>query len=129
MKLHANAALTIKQRLEIQQLYTHGQRVKVLAERFGVHETTIRRWIKRESPQDRSSAPRVRRCVVTEDYRNAVIVYRQAHPQAGPIASRVRSTIRIAQALRPAHPQAHRGTVLRILQTAGLTKPQPKKDA
>lgn len=120
MKVHANAALTIKQRREIKELYANGQSVKVLAQRYAVHETTIRRWIQRDSPIDRSSAPHTRMRVVTSVYREAVIAYRQAHPQAGPI--------RIAQALVADYPQAHRGTVLRILQAAGLTHPQRKKD-
>ena len=120
MKLHANASLTIKQRCEIKEAYDRGQRVKILAKRYGVHETTIRRWIRRTSPVDRSSAPHTRRRVVTPAYQEAVMAYRQAHPMAGPI--------RIAQALQADYPQAHRGTVLRILQAAGLTHPQRKKD-
>jgi hypothetical protein len=121
MKLQADASLTIKQRLEIQQLYASGQRVKAVPTRYAVHETTVRRWIKCTSPLDRSCAPHRCHRVVTDAYRNAVIAYRQAHPYAGPI--------RIAQALAHDYPQAHRGTVLRILQAAGLTRPPPKKDA
>lgn len=120
MKLHANASLTIKQRREIKELYENGQGIKALATRYGVHETTIRRWVKRVSPVDRSSAPHTRSRVVTDAYRTAVIAYRQAHPSAGPI--------RIAQALVADYPQAHRGTVLRILQSTGLTRPQRKKE-
>lgn len=120
MRLHANAALTIKQRRQVKQLRAQGQSVKALAERFGVHETTIRRWIKRDTPYDRSSIPQRPHRVVTEEYRQAVIAYRQAHPYAGPL--------RIAQVLVADYPQAHRGTVLLILQAAGLTRPQPKKD-
>lgn len=120
MKLHANASLTIKQRREIKELYESGQGIKTLAARYGVHETTIRRWIKRTSPLDRSSAPHTRNRVVTDAYREAIIAYRQSNPSAGPI--------RIAQALKAAYPQAHRGTVLRILQHAGLTRPQRKKE-
>lgn len=120
MKLHANASLTLKQRREIKEWYESGHSVKSLAERYGVHETTIRRWIKRASPLDRSSVPHTRNRVVTDAYRQAVIAYRQAHPYAGPI--------RIAQALMVDYPQAHRGTVVRILQSAGLTHPQRKKE-
>jgi IS30 family transposase len=120
MQLHANASLTIKQRREIKELYDSGQSVKVLAHRYGVHETTIRRWSQRHSPFDRSSAPHTHTRVVTEEYREAVIAYRQAHPYAGPI--------RIAQALATDYPQAHRGTVLQILQAAGLTRPLRKKE-
>jgi transposase len=80
MKLHANAALTLKQRRQVKQLHAQGQSVRVLAERFGIHQTTIRRWAGRDTHDDRSSRPQRPRRVVTESYRQAVIAYRQAHP-------------------------------------------------
>jgi transposase len=119
MKLHANASLTIKQRRELKMLYESGHSVKALVTRFGVHETTVRRWINRESPEDRSSAPHRRQRVVTDEYRATVIACRQEHPEWGPI--------RIAQALAPLYPQANRGNILLILQQAGLTRPHHKK--
>lgn len=119
MKLHANASLTIKQRRELKMLYESGHSVKALVARFGIHETTVRRWINRESPEDRSSTPHRRQRVVTDEYRAAVIAYRKEHPEQGPI--------RIAQALAPLYPQANRGNILLILQQAGLTRPHQKK--
>ena len=51
MRLHANATTTPKVRSEIQ---SSDEPVAVLARRFGVSETTIRRWRGRSSPADRS---------------------------------------------------------------------------
>jgi transposase-like protein len=114
MKIHANAALTIRQRQEIQRLYQQEQcSITALARQFNTSTKTIRKWVRRESTQDRSSAPHQRHRVVTEAYEQAVLEYRHQHPEQGPI--------RIAQALQPQFPQAHRGTVLRILQQAKLT--------
>ena len=50
-RLHANARTTPKVRVEIQ---ASSESVAVLAERYGVSETTIRRWRGRTSPEDRS---------------------------------------------------------------------------
>jgi len=123
MELHAQAALTVKQRQEVQRLHEdENVSIRALAQRFGVNPTTIQRWVHRESPLDLSSAPLSRGTVITPDYRAAVIAYREAHPRHGPI--------RIAQALRESFPQAHRGTVLSILQAQGLTRPvarQPRR--
>lgn len=113
MKLHKNAALTIAQRKQVKTLFEKGQSVAALAQRFNVHETTIRRWIKRDSPLDQTSGERPKR-VVTPEYERAVIAYRQTHPAHGPI--------RIAQALHRQFVFAHRGTVALILQRAGLSR-------
>ncbi len=115
MKLHAQAALTIKQRQQVRRLHDE-ERVSIrgLARRFGVNPTTIARWVHREVPLDLSSAPLERRTVITPEYQAAVVAYRQGHPQHGPI--------RIAEELRGEFSQAHRGTVLSILQHQGLTR-------
>jgi len=120
MKLHAKAALTIAQRAEVRRLHLAENRgIRALAEQFRVNATTIQRWIHRDSPLDRVSTPLRRRTVITPEYRQAVVAYRQAHPRHGPI--------RIAQELREEFPQAHRGTILTILQQEGLTRPKPRK--
>jgi IS30 family transposase len=112
-KQHANAALTIPQRVEVKRLFDKEQvSVIELAQRFCCSESTIRRWIKRASPQDKSSAPHRKRAVVTAAYRQAVLAYRQAQPTHGPI--------RIALELKSRYAQAHRGTVRLILQQAQL---------
>ena len=114
MKLHAQAALTIRQRQEVRRLHWEERvSIRALAQRFKVNPTTIVRWVHREAPLDLSSAPRQRRSVVTTQYRAAVVAYRQSYPHHGPI--------RIAQELRKLFPQANRGTVLSILQQEELT--------
>ena len=119
MKLHAKAALTLAQRTEVRRLHTEEQvSIRALARRFGVNPTTIQRWVRRESPLDRTSAPLHIRTVITPEYRAAVWAYRQAHPQHGPI--------RIAHELRATFAQANRGTILALLQSAGLTRPKPR---
>lgn len=117
-KQHANAALTIPQRIEVKRLFEK-EKVSVidLAQRFCCGESTIRRWIRRDSPEDKSSAPHQKRVVVTAAYRQAVQDYRAAYPTHGPI--------RIALALQATHPQAHRGTARLILQQAGLAQKKP----
>jgi transposase len=113
MKLHKNAALTVAQRKKVKALFEKGTPVAALATQFNVHQTTIRRWIKRDSPLDKTVATRQKR-VVTAAYEQAVLAYRQAHPTAGPIP--------IALALQAEFACAHRGTVTLILQRAGLTR-------
>jgi transposase len=117
MKLHAKAALTIAQRERVRRLHREeGVSIRALAKRFGVNPSTIQRWVHREAPLDRSSAPLRPRRVITEEYRQAVIQWRQENPGHGPV--------RIAQELASQFPQANRGTVLRILQKEGLTRPK-----
>jgi len=119
MKIHKNAQLTVKQRKLIQQLYRDGKAKKSeLARRFNVNRKTIDRWIERDSPYDRASGPRQPRRVMTPEYRQAVIHYRQAHPDQGAVT--------IAFHLKADFPFANRGTVQRILQQEGLTRPVQK---
>lgn len=73
-KLHSNAALTIPQRIEVKRLFEIEKvSVSELSKRFCVGESTIRKWIKRDSPEDKSSVPHQKRKVVTDDYKQAVI--------------------------------------------------------
>jgi hypothetical protein len=120
MELHANAALTVPQRQEVRRLHREeGVSIRVLAERFATNPTTIQRWVARESPLDRSTAPRKTHSTITPEYRAGVVAYRQAHPRHGPI--------RIAAELGAEFPMAHRGTVLRILQEEQLTRPPQRQ--
>lgn len=118
-KQHANAALTVPQRIEVKRLFDK-EKVSViaLAQRFCCGESTIRKWINRSAPEDKSCAPHRKRVVVTDDYRQAVGAYRQQHPTHGPI--------RIALELKATYAQAHRGTVALILQQKGLTQKQKR---
>src|SRR4030042_593360 len=115
MKLHSQAALTLKQRQQVKRLHEEGMSIRKLAQRFGVNATTIQRWTKRESPLDKNSAPLTHQTVITAEYRAAVIGYRMEHQNHGPI--------RIAQELTGRFPWAHRGTVLSILRQEGLARP------
>jgi transposase len=120
MRLHSQAALTLKQRQEVKRLHEQeGLSIRRLAERFGVNPTTIQRWIKRDSPLDKSATPLTRRTVITPEYRAAVVKYRVEYSNRGPI--------RIAEELKARFPWANRGTVLSILQEEGLTRP-PKRE-
>ena len=115
MKLHAKAALTLAQRTEVRCLHLEEHlSIRALAERFGVNATTIQRWVARDVPLDKTSAPVHPHTVSTPEYVAAVLTYRAAHPQHGPI--------RIAHELQTEFPQANRGTILRILQDADLTR-------
>ena len=116
MKLHSQAALTIKQRQEVKRLHQEGhESIRELAHRFHVNPTTIQRWVNRESPLDRSTSPVKTRTVITTQYREAVISHRREYPAHGPI--------RISHELKTKFPWANRGTVLRILQEEGLSRP------
>jgi hypothetical protein len=121
MKLHSQAALTLKQRQQVKRLHEEGLSIRKLAQRFGVNPTTIQRWTKRESPLDKNSAPLTNQTVITPEYRSAVIGYRMEHQNHGPI--------RIAQELTGRFPWANRGTVLTILQEEGLTRPLKREKA
>jgi transposase len=114
MKLHANSALTIKQRQQVKQLFdSDNLPIVEIARRFSVSPQTVRRWIKRDDFQDRQVKRRARR-VVTPEYERAVKEYRKANPEHG--------AIRIALALQTKFPFANRGTVAIILGREGLTK-------
>jgi hypothetical protein len=68
---------------------------------------------------DLTTAPIAHATVVTPEYHAAVVSYRKANMDQGPIL--------IANALRGRFPFANRGTVQRILREEGLNKsPQPK---
>lgn len=121
MKIHANATLTIRQRQEIRRLFLCGASIRDLAAQFHVNPTTVRRWAHRDDPHDRSCAPKKPRTTITEEYRQAVLAYRAEHPTHG--------ASRIAWALEAPFPQAHRGTVQRILQDAQATKRAERKPA
>ena len=121
MRRHSNAALNEKQRLEVKRLHQdEGISIRALAARFQVNPTTIQRWVKRETGQDKPMGPRQPHRIVTNEYKQSILSYREQHPTHGPI--------RIAQALKAQFEYAHRGTILSVLQKAELTriKPRPK---
>jgi hypothetical protein len=115
MKLHSNAALTQKQRQEVQRLYASGEySYPQLAVQFATTRHTIAKWAKRPSSQDGSSAPKQPHCRVNEAYRQAVIAYRRPHPTHGPI--------RIEYELRAEYGPFAFSTVRLILGQAALSQ-------
>jgi transposase len=114
MKLHANSALTIKQRQQVKQFFDNDKLpILEIARRFSVSPQTVRRWISRDDFQDRQIEKRTPR-VVTKEYEQAVINYRRQNPTHG--------AIRIALALEAEFAFANRGTVAIIFKREGLTK-------
>lgn len=122
MQPHKNAALTVRQRQQVQQAVREGSAsYRQLAARFGVNLTTIQRWAKRADAQGRPLGRPRRNVDSVPDYEAAVLVERLRHPSHGPV--------RIAHDLRPRFARANRGTVLSLLQAHGLTRGtrRPKK--
>ncbi len=119
MNLHARAKLTLLQRQELRRKRIE-ERVplKTLAQEFHVSIPTVIKWAKAECPLDKTSAPIHHATKITSEYRAAILAYRAEHPNRGPIT--------IAPALSTTFPQANRGSVLRILQSEGLTRPAAK---
>lgn len=114
MHLHSNASMTVSQRRQAKSLFDSGVFSRAqLARRFNVSWPTIDRWVGRSSPLDKSAPTRAKR-VVTLEYEQAVIDYRQSHPHHG--------AIRIALALQPEFAFANRGTVALILKRHGLPR-------
>ena len=123
MQTHKNAALTVRQREQVQQAVREGSAsYRALAARFGVHLSTIQRWADRATGQMRPLGRPVGSGNSCLDYEAAVLVERLRQPTHGPV--------RIAHDLRPRFARAHRGTVLTLLQAHGLTQgTRPKKAA
>lgn len=123
MGLHRNAALTVRQRQELQRLRREeGWTIVRLATHFHVNRSTVLRWTRRDHPHDYSTAPHHHgRRVVTEAYRATVLAYRDANPHHG--------TQRIAYELQAQFPTANKATIWRILHAAGRIGPRPKKNA
>ena len=121
MGTHKNAALTVRQREQVQLAAREGTASRrQLAERYGVSLTTIQRWAPRPNGQNRPLGRPVGTGTPAPDYEAAVLVERIRAPTHGPV--------RIAQNLRPRFARAHRGTVLSLLQAHGLTRgTRPKK--
>lgn len=125
MAEHKNAWLLPHQREQLQAEVRAGtSSYRHLAQRYGVSLPTVQRWAPRRGGQSRplGRPPGAARPKRTPPYEAAVLAYRAQHPDHGPV--------RIAAELRPRFAQAHRGTVLAILQAHALTRrPRPKKEA
>ena len=122
MEIHNNAALTMKQRKSIKSLYATGQHsMQSLAEQFGTTRKTISKWVKRESTQDRSSAPKARRIRITPEFEQAVVAYRSNEITAH------HGVIRIAEALKKEHACANPSNVYLVLKRLRLSRPRVVK--
>lgn len=120
MKLHANAALTLKQREEVKKLHKEGLSYREIAERFGVNLSTIVRWIHRDSPLDLSSAPKKRRSALDNKQKEAILEYRKENPDAGART--------IATVLAEEYGAMSHATISRFLREKRLTAPPQRKE-
>lgn len=126
MKIHSNAALTGNQRKAVQELYaTGGHTMEALAVQFGTTRRTISKWARRDSQNDRSSAPKSHRRSITPGFEQAVAAYRANE------ATRHHGPVRIAKELEVAHTCSNPSNAYLVLQRLELTKatvakPRPK---
>ncbi|WP_247238002.1 hypothetical protein [Telluribacter sp. SYSU D00476] len=122
MKLHKNASLTLRQRRQVKDLYASGDySQQALAERFGVHLLTIRKWLSRSELTDRSSAPLHKARAITAAFEDAVAAYRQ-----NPATSH-HGKVRIAYELQQQHACSNPSNVYLVLKKQGLNKPRKTK--
>lgn len=120
MRQHKNAALTPRQREEIQAAVaakTSSQRA--LAARYGVHLRTIVRWAHRPSGQEKPLGRPAPDPATPSPYAAAIVAYRLEQPTHGPR--------RIAAELRTRFSQAHPYSVWCVLRQHGLSRRPPKK--
>lgn len=112
-RLHANATTTPKVRAEIQ---ASAEPVAVLAARYGVSETTIRRWRKRSTTADGSHV-RHNLGQATSPLEEALIA--ELRTRAGLSLDDVHEVMQ-----RCVNPSLSRGSVWRALRRAGLSRRQ-----
>lgn len=125
-RLHANATTTPKTRALIQQ---SREPVVVLARRFGVSETTIYRWRKRDTVEDRSHARHNRGQATTPEDEAIIIELRR---RAGLSLDDITEVMQ-----RCVRPDLSRNSVYSALRRAGLSgrpargkaRAQPFEDA
>ena len=113
MTLHKNAKLTPLLRQHLRQLYQRGQSVSALARRFAVNRKTASKWAKRADSADSKGPVQRRKRVLTPDYEQTVLAYRQAHPERG--------ARRLVADLRADWPQLRVSTVEKLLREHNLT--------
>lgn len=127
MKIHSNASLTGNQRKAVQEHYATGlHTMGALAAQFKTTRKTISKWVHRDTPSDRSSAPKSHRRSITPEFEHAVAAYRrnEATSHHGPV--------RIAKELSGVHSCSNPSNTYLVLQRLKLTKkaatarPKPK---
>ena len=116
LKLHANATTTPKIRASIQALAkTHS--VAALAERFGVDETTVRRWKDRTDTADRSHVPHTIETSLTPTEEALVVELRTA------LSLSLDDIVEVMH--RCANPELSRSAIHRCLKRHGISAARP----
>jgi transposase len=120
MEIHGNAALTVREREEVQRRHREGgESIRHLADRYRVNPSTIQRWIHRDSVLDLTSGPKQPRRGLTPEQQAAIRRYRAENPRAGAIT--------IAAGLREEFGKLSPATMGRFLRAEGLARPTEKK--
>jgi transposase len=120
MEIHGNAALTVREREEVQRRHREaGESIRQLAGRYRVNPSTIQRWIHRDSALDLTSGPKQPRRRLTPEQQATIRRYREDHPGAG---ARTIAAM-LAKEYGPLSP----ATIGRFLRAEGLTRPAGKK--
>jgi len=114
LKLHKNAATTPRIRKAIQE---STEPVSVLAERYHVHETTIRRWKKRTTQEDGSHTPHRLPIKLTLEEEQLIIELRRELRLSG---EDIQEVIR-----QSVNPTVSRSAVFRCLKRNKLNKLPP----
>ena len=112
-RLHANATTTPKVRAELQ---ASSEPVAVLVERYGISETTVRRWRGRTSTEDRSHV-RHNLGQATTPLEEAIIV--ELRTLGGLSLDDITEVMN-----RCVNPKLSRGSIWRALRRAGVSGPQ-----
>ena len=110
-RLHANARTTPRTRAEIQ---ASSDPVSVLARRYGVSETTVRKWRARRDSEDRSHARHDLGAATTPEDEMLIAELRT---RAGLSLDDITEVMR-----RCVHPGLSRGSVWRALRRMGLNR-------
>src|SRR4030042_223453 len=101
------------------RLWALGRATPLLAARYRVTLSTIRRWIHRKSPLDVASGPHHPRPRLTPEQRAAIRRYREENPRAGART--------IAAVLTKEYGPLSPATIGRFLKAEGWTRPREKK--
>lgn len=115
MKIHKNAALTVRQRIEIKRLYESGNAsIRELAHNYHVNPSTITKWVKRDTPYDKTPSAKNRRGGLTDEQKEAITIHRQKNPYHGPKT--------IAAMLIQEYGKMSHATIARFLKEKGLIR-------
>ncbi len=119
MKYHKNARLTVLQRLDMRKEFEEGKSLTQLARSYHVSTKAVQKWVHRDDPTDRSSAPHHRRSKRGGGLKNAVKHCKEDHPRWG--------YRRIAHRLGKHYPGLTPDRVRHILKASHQQQAKPKK--